>query len=108
MGKFFMMRLPFVRCAFAFVGLSAGVFSLNSSAHAERVISDLEASKLTFASLTAAPAPVVHVRRVSHVVRVSHQQAAPSRSVARNMVHLVTFRPAKHATVHLTARRHRT
>lgn len=104
-----MMRLPFLRCAFAFVGLSAGVFSVNSSAHAERVISDLEASKLTFASLTAAPPPVVHVRRVSHVVRASHTQVASQRgATSRNMVHLVAYHPTKRAVTHAATRRHRT
>lgn len=104
-----MMRLPFMRCAFAFIGLSAGAFSLNTSAHAERVISDLEASKLTFSSLTAAP-PVVHVRHVSHFVRVSHQQAAAHHGVSRNMVHLVSYHPAttRHVVAHASARRHRT
>ena len=104
-----MMRLPFLRCAFAFVGLSAGVFTVNSSAHAERVISDLEASKLTFASLTAAPPPVVHVRHVSHVVRASHTQVASQHGAAsRNMVHLVSYPPARHAVGHVSTRRHRT
>ncbi|MFP2872004.1 hypothetical protein ACLEIY_07135 [Acetobacter tropicalis] len=97
-----MMRLSFVRCAFAFVGLSAGFAAVSSSAHAERIISDLEASKLTFASLTAPP-PVVHVRRTSHTV---HQVASNHHASSHNMVRLVSYHP-KHAAAH-AARRHRT
>lgn len=99
-----MMRSPFLRYAFAFVGLSAGTVAVNSSAHAERVISDLEASKLTFASLTAAPPPVIH----HHVVRVSHQVAAQHGASSHNMVHLVSYHPARHAVAHTATRRHRT
>lgn len=101
-----MMRFPFMRCAFAFVGLSAGVSAVNSSAHAERVISDLEASKLTFASLTAVPAPVVHVHRASHVVHVASHQSHSAAS--HSMVHLVSYHPARHAASHAATRRHRT
>ena len=100
-----MMRLPFVRCAFAFVGLSAGVVAVSSSAHAERIISDLEASKLTFASLTAAP-PVVHVHHVSRVSYASHQVASNHHAASHNMVHLVSYHP-KHVVAH-SSRRHRT
>ncbi|MFT9062285.1 MAG: hypothetical protein ABF430_00600 [Acetobacter persici] len=104
-----MMRFPFMRCAFAFVGLSAGVSAVNSSAHAERVISDLEASKLTFASLTAVPAPVVHVHRASHASHVVHVASHQSHSAAsHSMVHLVSYHPARHAASHAATRRHRT
>ena len=97
-----MMRLPFVRCAFAFVGLSVGFAAVSSSAHAERIISDLEASKLTFASLTAPP-PVVRIHHVTHTTR---QVASNHHTSGRSMVRLVSYHP-KHATAH-TTRRHRT
>ncbi|GAN68980.1 hypothetical protein [Acetobacter orleanensis] len=100
-----MMRFPFMRCAFAFVGLSAGTLAVHSSAHAERVISDLEASKLTFASLTAAPPPVVHVHRVSHVMHVAHQTHGMS---SHSMVHLVSYHAARHTVAHAATHRHRT
>lgn len=73
------------------------------SAHAERVISDYEASKLTLESLTAVPVyhPVVH-----HAV--AHRAAATSsrgRTVlasraqsAHPMVHLVSFHVVKKAS----------
>ncbi|OUJ04317.1 hypothetical protein [Acetobacter cibinongensis] len=102
-----MMRLPFMRCAFALVGMSAGVMTTGASAHAERIISDLEASKLTFASLTAAPPPVVHVHHVAHVASMHRQIASAKIKPTHGMVHLVSY-PSKHSALPHAVKRHRT
>lgn len=97
------MRVSFLRCALTLVGLSTVTVSSASYARAERIISDLEASKLTFASLTAAP-PIVHIHHTVHTGR--HATVVAQNKTAHGMVHLVSYRP-KHAVSH-TAKRHRT
>ncbi|MFH7810635.1 MULTISPECIES: hypothetical protein [Acetobacter] len=97
-----MTRVPFVRGLFALAGIGLSVMATSSSVHAERVLSDLEASKLTFASLTAPP-PVVHVRHiVHHTATASH---APHKVVLASaqhgkMVHLVSYHPSAHTAIH--------
>ncbi|MDG6094464.1 hypothetical protein LOC54_04940 [Acetobacter sp. AN02] len=94
------------RISFAF--MTGGLFgAVAAPAHAERVISDYEAGKLTLESLTAAPA-VHYVHRVSAHRAVSHA-ARGSRSQQRSLVHLASYHPK--ATVHAAAatrRRHHT
>ncbi|WP_338331378.1 hypothetical protein [Acetobacter sp. LMG 32666] len=106
-----MTRVPFVRGLFALASIGLSVIATSSSVHAERVLSDLEASKLTFASLTAPP-PVIRVR---HVVR--HASSASSRTSHKvvlasaqhgKMVHLVSYHPTAHTVVHSSKHHHRT
>ena len=105
-----MTRVPFVRGLFALAGIGLSVIASSSSVHAERVLSDLEASKLTFASLTAPP-PVIHthhvVRHVAANSRASHKVVLASASHGK-MVHLVSYHPAAHAVAHSSRHHHRT
>lgn len=103
-----MKRVPFVRGLFALAGIGMSVMATSSSVHAERVLSDLEASKLTFASLTAPP-PVIRVRHVvRHTAAAGHTPHKVTLASAQHgkMVHLVSY----HQTVHAahTKRHHRT
>lgn len=89
-------------------GISAVfVFSTVKPAHAERVISDYEASKLTLESLTAAP--VYHV--VHHISGASHSRAHSFQVAAhrnsQGLIHLASFRTVKRSgsAMHV---RHRT
>ncbi|MCP1227353.1 hypothetical protein [Acetobacter fabarum] len=105
-----MTRVPFVRGLFALAGIGLSVMAISSSVHAERVLSDLEASKLTFASLTAPP-PVVHVRRVvrraATTNHASHKVILASAPHGK-MVHLVSYHPSAHTVVHSNKHHHRT
>lgn len=105
-----MTRVPFVRGLFALAGIGLGVVSASSSVHAERVLSDLEASKLTFASLTAPP-PVIHVRHtVRHVASNSHGGHKIIMAAAQHgkMVHLVSYHQSAHTVLHSSKHHHRT
>ena len=89
------MRTMVRKLTFITAGLSAIVVASSHSAHAERVLSDFEASKLTLESLTAAPvyhAPVHHYRAVA--ASSSRHVAVASRS-SHPMVHLVSFHVVK-------------
>ena len=97
------MRFSSVRCALFVAGMSVCAITTGPSAHAERIISDYEATKLTFASLTAPP-PVIHVRRKTHAVP-GYRLASTRHTSARNMVHLVSY-PVKHNRVHVVRRHH--
>lgn len=73
------------------------------SAHAERVISDYEASKLTLESLTAVPVyhPVVHHAVTRHSVATASRGRTVLASRAQSthpMIHLVSFHVAKKAS----------
>ncbi|MDE7546919.1 hypothetical protein PY793_02800 [Acetobacter fabarum] len=105
-----MTRVPFVRGLFALAGIGLSVMATSSSVHAERVLSDLEASKLTFASLTAPP-PVAHVRHIAHhTATVSHAQHKVVLAAAQHgkMVHLVSYHPGAHTVVHSSKPHRRT
>ncbi|MFT8718082.1 hypothetical protein [Acetobacter sp.] len=91
------MRSMVRKLTFITAGLSAIVVASSHSAHAERVLSDFEASKLTLESLTAAPvyhAPVHHYRVATAASSSRHHVAVASRS-SRPMVHLVSFHVVK-------------
>ncbi|MCP1241303.1 hypothetical protein GOB86_00265 [Acetobacter lambici] len=105
-----MTRVPFVRGLFALASIGLSVLATSSSVHAERVLSDLEASKLTFASLTAPP-PVIRARHaVRHAStttgRASHKVLLAS--AHGKMVHLVSYHPTAHTVVHSSKHHHRT
>lgn len=74
-------------------GYAAVMLSGSKPAHAERIISDYEASKLTLESLTAAPVyhPVHHVAFTSRSSGRRFQEV----SAHRNLVHLVAFHTVK-------------
>lgn len=100
------MRLGFMRYVLTLVGVSSLAALSSAPAHAERVISDLEASKLTFASLTAAP-PVIPVRHTVRIARNGHHTTMVAHAKpAHGMVRLVSYH-AKHAAPH-AIKRHRT
>ncbi|GBQ93766.1 hypothetical protein AA23498_1827 [Acetobacter nitrogenifigens DSM 23921 = NBRC 105050] len=94
---------------FALGTVAVGAFYGAKPAHAERIISDYEASRLTLASLTAAP-PVYHA--VHHVAARSHaapaHQYASSRSYSHGLVHLAAYHSPRKAASHARAVRHRT
>lgn len=72
-------------------------------AHAERIISDYEASKLTLESLTAAPAyhPVVYHIAHHKVAAANVRMASTSRhATTRPMVRFVSFKVVKKASAH--------
>ncbi len=104
-----MKRVAVVRGALALTALGVGLVTTSSSARAERIISDLEASKLTFAALTAPPPVVHHVRHVA-AAKSSHRVvlAAAQRGKAHSMVRLVSYHPAHAVSAHSVKRRHRT
>ncbi|WP_147151133.1 hypothetical protein [Neoasaia chiangmaiensis] len=96
--------------ALAVLTLVAGL-GVSNQAHAQRVISDYEASKLTLDALTATP--VYHRPVVHHVMyRPSHTRFAVTHGVAhglsrRALIHNVVYHP-KAASVskhHHTRRR---
>lgn len=94
-----MKRVPFVRGLFALAGMGLSVIASSPSVHAERVLSDLEASKLTFASLTAPP-PVIRVHHyVRHAAASSHATHKVVLAGAQHgkMVHLVSYHQTAHA-----------
>lgn len=100
------MRPRLMRCVLTLVGVSSVAALSGTSAHAERVISDLEASKLTFAALTAAP-PIVPVRHSFRTAHNAHHVTVVARAKpAHGMVRLVSYH-AKHAAPH-AVKRHRT
>ncbi|OUJ13479.1 hypothetical protein [Acetobacter okinawensis] len=105
-----MTRVPFVRGLFALAGIGLSVMATSSSVHAERVLSDLEASKLTFASLTAPP-PVIHahhmVRRVAANAHAGHKVILASAQHGK-MVHLVSYHQSAHTVLHASKHHHRT
>ncbi len=105
-----MTRVPFVRGLFALASIGLSVIATSSSVHAERVLSDLEASKLTFASLTAPP-PAIHahhmVRRVAARGHAGHKVVLASAQHGK-MVHLVSYHPSAHAVAHGNKHHHRT
>lgn len=105
-----MKRVAVVRGALALTALGVGLVTTSSSARAERIISDLEASKLTFAALTAPPPPVVHHVRHVAVAKSSHRVvlAAAQHGKAHSMVRLVSYHPAHAVSAHSVKRRHRT
>ncbi|MFT8674259.1 hypothetical protein [Acetobacter sp.] len=106
-----MRQVFFVRGALLLGTLCASLAVSQPQAHAERVISDLEATKLTFAALTAAPRPrpVVH-----HVVasRRSGKQhivlASAHNAHSANMVHFVSYHAASHPLHAKKQHHHRT
>lgn len=103
-----MRRFSFIRHAAICIGLGAGFVALQPQAHAERVISDLEATKLTFAALTATP-PVHHFSPSRHQVASSrlHTKVAHA-APAHSIVHLVSYHKTSHAMVHGSSHHHRT
>lgn len=106
-----MTRVPFVRGLFALAGIGLGILSTSSSVHAERVLSDLEASKLTFASLTAPP-PVIHahhmVRHMASNGHDGHKVILAAAAQHGKMVHLVSYHQSAHAALHSSKHHHRT
>ncbi|MFT8806087.1 MAG: hypothetical protein ABF876_13145 [Acetobacter aceti] len=93
-------------------GISAVVMVANvKSAHAERIISDYEASKLTLESLTAVPVyhPIVHHVSARHAAVASRSRTvlASRAQSAHPMVHLVSFHVVKKAS-HAAHMRNRT
>ncbi|MFT8467136.1 hypothetical protein [Acetobacter syzygii] len=104
-----MKRVPFARGLFALASFGMGIMASSTSVHAERILSDLEASKLTFASLTAPP-PVIRPHHfVRHVAATSHGTHKITLAAAQHgkMVHLVSYHAASR-TVHSNKHHHRT
>ncbi|MBO1324187.1 hypothetical protein K2X14_03320 [Acetobacter sp. TBRC 12305] len=94
-----MRQVFFVRGALVLGTLCATLVVSQPQAHAERVISDLEATKLTFASLTAAPRPrpvVRHVAASSHTARQHVVLASAHTTRSSNMVHFVSYHAPSH------------
>ncbi|MFT8417324.1 MAG: hypothetical protein ABF636_00650 [Acetobacter sp.] len=102
-----MTRVPFVRGLFALAGIGLSVIATSSSVHAERVLSDLEASKLTFASLTAPP-PVIHVHHALHHAATGGHKVVLASAQHGKMVHLVSYHQPVHSVVHSNKHHHRT
>lgn len=100
------MRPSLMRFVLTLLGVSGVAAFSSTTSHAERVISDLEASKLTFAALTAAPpvVPVRHTIRSTHNAR--HMTIVAHAKPAHGMVRLVSYH-AKHTAPH-AVKRHRT
>lgn len=90
-------------------GITVAAGFAGKSAHAERVISDYEASKLTLEALTAAPVyrPVIRHHYVAAHVRPRSYAVASRHTTSRNMVHYVAFRTVRHPA-HAVHTRHRT
>lgn len=102
-----MTRVPFARGLFALAGMGLSIIATSSSVYAERVLSDLEASKLTFASLTAPP-PVIHAHHtLRHAAANGHKVVLASAQHGK-MVHLVSYHQPAHAAVHSSKHHHRT
>ncbi|MCX2564914.1 hypothetical protein OQ496_00425 [Acetobacter suratthaniensis] len=101
MTRFVLGRVSLVLC-----GMAVAAFGFQSAAHAQRVISDLEASKLTFAALTAPP-PVIHLHSRAHHGAAAHSVAVAHAGKVHGMVHLVSYHASKHA-VHGKKTHHRT
>ncbi|MBV1836577.1 hypothetical protein [Acetobacter estunensis] len=79
------------------------------SAHAERIISDFEASKLTLESLTAVPVyhPVAHHVAARHAGSLHMAVASRRGSNMHGLVHLASYRTVKRSTA-VAHVRHRT
>lgn len=102
MTRFVLGRVSLVLC-----GMAVAAFGFQPAARAQRVISDLEASKLTFAALTAPP-PVFHAHaHTAHHGVSSHSVTLAHASKVHGMVHLVSYHASKHA-VHVKKTHHRT
>jgi hypothetical protein len=102
-----MARFIFGRVSLMFCGMAVAGLGFLPVAHAQRVISDLEASKLTFAALTAPPPVIHHHIRVAHHSSTAHVVSVAHASKAHSMVHLVSYHAPKHA-VHGKKAHHRT
>jgi hypothetical protein len=99
-----MIRTVLRKLTIITAGISAVVAVVHANpAHAERIISDYEASKLTLESLTAVPVyhPVVHHAAAHHYAVATagrHTVVASRAQSSHPMVHLVSFHVAKKAT----------
>lgn len=98
------VRTAFVRSLFVLLlGLAGGV-ALAPAAHAQHVVTDDEAGKLTFDALTATPRPVVRHVAYRPVYHSSYRiaRASASRYVGRSapLVQTVAYRRAGHAAAH--------
>ncbi|GAB3593276.1 MULTISPECIES: hypothetical protein [Acetobacter] len=102
-----MARFIFGRVSLMFCGMAVAGLGFLPVAHAQRVISDLEASKLTFAALTAPPPVIHHHIRVAHHSSTAHVVSVAHAGKAHSMVHLVSYHAPKHA-VHGKKAHHRT
>lgn len=104
-----MIRKAMRRLTVLTAGVSVAVVFVSSKpAHAERIISDYEAGKLTLASLTAAPPPYHPVaHRVVAKSRSTGHVVASSQHASRGMVHLVAYHTVR-STAHSAHLRHRT
>jgi hypothetical protein len=102
-----MARFVLRRVSLVFCGVAVAAFGFLPAAKAQRIISDLEASKLTFAALTAPPPVIHHHMRVAHHGSTVHSVRVAHAGKVHSMVHLVSYHGPKHA-VHSKKTHHRT